>query len=193
MTSTALDVTKDYPKEIILKDGTGVTLRLLEEGDQEALFAFFNGLPEEELWFLNHDVTDPRLIDIWVKHIDQERTVSLVAVLGGRIVANALLMRKRFGAKSHIGKIRIAVDPDFRERRLGTWMLLDLITLAMAKGLRMLVMKLVEGRDAAVITGVQRLDFVQEAVLKGYLLDRAGAPQTMVIMTKRLPTDWGDF
>ena len=29
---------KDYPKEIILKDGTGVTLKPLQKGDRDLLF-----------------------------------------------------------------------------------------------------------------------------------------------------------
>ncbi len=48
---TLVNVLKDYPKEVILKDGTGVTLRPLAEGDQDALFRMFHRFPKEELWF----------------------------------------------------------------------------------------------------------------------------------------------
>lgn len=184
---------KDYPKEVILKDGAGVTLRPLQTGDEEPLFAMFGRLSEDDLWFLNHDVTDLKLIGEWISHADHEKVISIVAVLEGRIIANAALMRKRYGAKSHIGKIRISVDPDFRDRRLGTWMLLDLINLGMAIGLKTLVMRLVQDRDIAVIAGVKKLDFMEEAVLQDYVLDKEGNPHNLVIMTKRLPSEWGDF
>jgi GNAT superfamily N-acetyltransferase len=187
------EVLLDYPKEVILKDGTGLTLRPLRKGDEEALHAMFTRLPEEDLWFLNHDVSDPEMIGEWIAHLDMGRVMSIAAVLEGRIIANAVLMRKRFGAKSHIGKIRISVDPRFRDRGLATWMLLDLINLAMSLGLRMLVMRVVRERDLPVIMGIKKLGFVEEAVLCNYVLDRAGNPHDLVIMTKRLPKELDDF
>ena len=102
-------------------------------------------------------------------------------------------MMKAYGAKRHIGKIRIAVDPGMREKRLGTWMLLDLVNLAMAVGLEILVMRLIEGRDMAVIEGVKKLGFVEKAVLKDHVRDVEGNPHNLVIMTKRLQTHWDDF
>jgi hypothetical protein len=189
---TVKEMFRDYPKEVILKDGTGVTLRPLEPGDEQSLHSLFRRFNEEDRWFLNHDVTDADLIHRWVHELNQERVVSIIARLEGRIIANAVLMMKDYGAKSHIGKVRITVDPDFRERRLGTWMLLDLISLGMAVGLRMLVMRLVQDRDASLINSVRKLDFKEEAVLRDYVLDRGGGPHHLVIMTKRLPLAWDE-
>ncbi len=187
------DVTMDYPKEVILKDGTGVTLRPLKPGDENALFEMFRRFSEDELWFLNHDVSDPRLFEDWVKSLDLNRVASIVALLEGRIISNAALMVKHYGAKGHIGKVRIAVDPSFREKRLGTWMLFDLVNVAMAIGLKTVVMRLVQEKDASVMSAVRKLDFTEEAVLEDYVLDRGGNPCNLVIMTKRLPTEWDQF
>ncbi len=190
---TIESVLKDYPKEVILKDGTGVTLRPLKDGDQEALFQMFHRFPRDELWFLNHDVNDPELIDGWIRNLDLKRVVSIVAFLEGRAVANAVLMMKGYGAKKHIGKIRIAVDPALREKKLGTWMLLDLINLAMDIRLKILVMQLIEDRDISVIHGVKKLDFVERAILKDHVLDMEDYPHNLVILTKRLQTRWDDI
>ena len=181
---------KGYPKEVILKDGTGVTLRPLRVGDERLLLGMFQRLSRDDLWFLNHELTGRDLIDDWVRNLDPDRVMSIVALLEGNIIANAALMMKRYGAKSHIGKVRISVDPAFREKGLGTWMLLDLLNLAMARGLRMLVMRLVQDRDAYIFKGVRRLDFIQEALLKDHVLDREGNPHNLIIMTKRLPVEW---
>ncbi|MFH1350025.1 MAG: GNAT family N-acetyltransferase [Pseudomonadota bacterium] len=186
------ELLKDYPKEVILKDGTGVTLRPLKDGDENALFEMFRRLSADDLWFLNHDVSDPGLIADWIKNLDPNRVISIVALLEGRIVGNAVLMMKRYGAKSHIGKVRISVDPGFRDRRLGTWMLLDLVNLSMAMGLQMLVMRLVQDRDASLINGVRKLGFIKEAVLKNYLMGGEGQAHNLVIMTKRLPVECYD-
>lgn len=187
------ELLNDYPKEVILKDGTGVTLRPLKAGDESALFEMFRRLPEEDLWFLNHDVSDPELIADWINNLNPNLVISIVALLEGRIIANAALMMKRYGAKSHIGKVRISVDPVFRDRRLGTWMLLDLVNLAMAIGLQMLVMRLVQDRDASVIGSVKKLGFVEEAILKDYLMGREGQPHNLIIMTKHLPMEFYDI
>jgi len=184
------EVKRDYPKEVILKDGTGVTLRPLRSGDENALFEMFKRFSKDELWFLNHDVLEPGLFKEWVENLDLNRVFSIIALLEGRIISNAALMVKHFGAKSHIGKVRIAVDPSFREKRLGTWMLLDLVNVAMSIGLKMVVMRLVQERDASLMRAVRKLDFNQEAVLEDYVLDRSGNPCNLVIMTKRLPTEW---
>jgi len=190
---TLANVLKDYPKEVILKDGTGVTLRPLMDGDQDGLFQLFHRFPKEELWFLNHDVNNPELMDRWIRNPDGRRIVSIVALLERRVIANAVLMMKDYGAKKHIGKIRIAVDPAMREKRLGTWMLLDLINLAVAIGLKILVMRLIEDRDMDVIRGVKRLDFVERVVLEDHVLDMEENPHNLVILTKRLQTCWDDF
>ena len=102
-------------------------------------------------------------------------------------------MRTYYGSKNHIGKIRISVDPSFREKRLGTWQLLDLINLGMALGLEKLVMHLVKDRDSPVIRGVKNLDFYEEAVLKNYVKDRGGNLHDLIIMVKHLHCGWEDF
>lgn len=187
------DLFSDYPKEVILKDGTGVTLRPLRRGDDRALFEMFKRFSEDDLWFLNHDMSDPKLIAQWINDLDLNRVISIIALLEGQIIANAVLMLKLYGAKSHIGKVRVSVDPSYRDKRLGTWMLLDLINLAIAIGLKMLVMRLVQDRDAAVINGIRKLEFAEEAVLKDYLMGREEKPHNLVIMTKRLPRECYDF
>lgn len=183
---------EDYPKEVILKDGTGVTLRPLREGDEDLLFRMFNRLSEDDRWFLDHNVADFGLIDNWVKSMDPDKAHSIIAVLGGQIIALATLLRKYYGAKSHIGNIRISVDPSFRGKYLATWMLLDLINLAMAMGLETLVMQLVQDRDSSLIKSLERLEFLEKAVLKDYAKDKEGNPRNLVIMVKRLHRLWDD-
>lgn len=184
---------KDYPKEVILKDGTGVTLRPLKKGDEDLLFEMFSRLSDDDRWFLDHDVEDFRLIEGWVKNEVLDKVISTVAVLEGQIIAHATLIRKYPGAKSHTGRIRISVDPSFREKHLATWMLLDLINLAMGMGLETLTMQMVEERDSSLIRSVKKLDFSEEAVLKDYVKDRDGTPCNLVIMVKRLHRLWDDI
>jgi hypothetical protein len=190
--SERCDMLKHYPKEIILKDGSGVTLRPLQKGDEQLLWNMYKRLSEEDRWFLESDVSDFETIRHWTENNDLKRLISIVAVLEGEIIAHATLIRKYHGANSHIGKIRISVDPTFRERHLGTWILLELNNLAISMGLEILVMRLVGGRDTYVSKGIKRLDFREDAFLKDYLKDREGNPYNLVIMVKRLQGAWED-
>lgn len=183
---------EDYSKEIILKDGTGLTLRPLRQEDKDLLFRMYNELPEEDRWFLDGDVADFQLVEDWVEQADMKKVSSIVAVLEGRIIAIATLMTTRYGARSHIGKVKISVTPPFRGKNLGTWMLFELINLAISMGLETIAMRLVEGRDESVIRAAKKLDFQEEALLKDYLKDRQGNRHHLVILVKHLYLGWED-
>lgn len=181
---------EDYPKEAILKDGTGVSLRPLRQGDEDLLVEMFNRFSEGDLWFIEGDVTDPEWIESWVKNMDREKMMSIVAVLGDEIIACGTLKREHYESENHIGKVRISVAPSFREKHLATWMLLDLINSAIEAGLETLVMPLVEARDSSLIRSIEKLEFSKEAVLKNYIKDRAGSPHNLALMIKRLHQAW---
>ncbi len=181
---------EDYPKEAILKDGTGVSLRPLHQGDEGLLFEMFNRFSEGDRWFMEGNVTDSGWIENWVRNMDREKMMSIVAVLGDEIIACGTLKREHYEAENHIGKVRISVTPSFREKHLATWMLLDLINLAIEAGLETLVMPLVEDRDSPLIRSIEKLGFSKEAVLKNYIKDRAGSPHNLALMVKRLHRVW---
>lgn len=186
MNSEVPEILEDYPKEIILKDGTSITLRPVREGDETLLFSMFRRFSGQDHWLLDPNETDFGLIESWVDNMNLQKAHSIVAVLRGQIIAQGTLLREYYGAKSHIGNIRVSVDPSYREKHLATWMLLDLINLAMAAGLETLLMELVEDRDASLITSVKRLGFLETAALKDFSKDRAGNSHNLVIMAKRL-------
>lgn len=180
----------DYPKEIILKDGTGVTLRPLQPGDEMLLFQMYKDLPEDDRWFTEGDVANFHFVENWVKGSNQKTLIVIAAVLEGKIISNAVLLRELPGPRAHIGKIRISVVPSFREKNLGTWMLFDLMNMAMALRLEILVMELVEDRDTAVMHSAKRLNFFQDALLRNYVKDAQGNFRNLVIMVKRLYLGW---
>jgi RimJ/RimL family protein N-acetyltransferase len=186
---------ESYPKVIVTKDGTHAMLRPLARGDERALEAFFARIPHEERWFRRERVDDPEVIRQWMANLDYDRVLPMVAVHAGdgRIIANLSLHRRTFGCRKHIGHVRVMVDPAFRSQRLGTWMLLDMVKLAMEAGLEKLVAELVAGVEEAAIRAAARLDFFREAVLRDYVKDQDGQPRDLVIMVKTLHRDWSDF
>jgi GNAT superfamily N-acetyltransferase len=184
-----------YPKAIVTKDGTPVLLRPLKPDDEARLRAFFSRIPREELWFRREDVQDPQVIRQWIERLNCDRVLSMVAVkeTDGAIIANLSLHRRPFGCLSHIGHIRILVDPAHRSQRLGTWMLLDMVKMAADMGVEKLVSEFVAGVEEAAILAAQKMDFFKEAVLHDYVKDLAGKLHDLIIMIKTLHREWSDF
>jgi L-amino acid N-acyltransferase YncA len=180
-----------YPKEIVLKDRTEVIIRPLEEKDEPALSQFYHLISEDDRWYMRFEVMDPAVLRSWVE--GREGVFSIVAELGGDVIAHARLHTHKYGCYHHQGRLRIIVLPEFRHKRLGSWMLLDLIHLAMEKALRELRADFVVGVEDGAIETAYKLDFFKKALLEDFVIDRQGQLHDLLIMTKRLHKDWGDF
>lgn len=188
--------TSGYPKQIMLFDGQLVTVRPMEETDEKALLDFFRQLPEEDRFYLKDDVTSPDVIGHWAKNISFFRTFPLLALVDGRVVADATLHQKRPGGRRHMGEIRISVDPDYRNQGMGTKMVKELIEVAYLRRLELVTLELVEGMEAKAIGMAERLGFERRAVLTGHVKDQQGKTQDLVILelsVDRWYKEWYDF
>jgi len=181
------------PKEVVLKNGREAMIRALEPSDQQALIRFYEKVPESDRWFMRYDVLDPKTIQKWIDGIDTGTVHSLIALCDGEIVGHASLHLRQAGCTKHIGRIRIMILPEFRHMRLGTWMMLDIIKLAMDLGLEELRADFVAGIEDAAIEAAVKLDFFERAELRNYVKDSCGNLHHLVIMSKRLHKNWGDF
>jgi len=150
----------DYPKTVVLTDGTHVVLRPMTPADREAVAALPDGLPSGE-----------------GRRAPFEAVV--LACDGGRVAAVAILERGTPDA----GAISVVLDPGYRNRRLGTWMLLDCVHLAAGLGLARLEAAVRRGDDAY-LAALRRLDFVE---------DRERACESNVVLVKTLHAAWSDF
>jgi hypothetical protein len=97
-----------------LKDGTQVTLRPMTASDEEALFRFFQDLPDETLIFIRHDVKERRVIQEWAQRLDHNRVLPLLGLVGDEIVADVTLHRVPHGWKRHIGRVRVVVGTAYK-------------------------------------------------------------------------------
>lgn len=182
-----------YPKEVVLKEGKEAVIRPLEKQDESMLNRFYSEMPDSDRWFMQYDVRDPNRIKRWMDGIDETALYSIVALSADKIVGHASLHLCGFGCTRHIGSIRVMILPEFRHIRLGTWMLLDLIQLGMDKGLEELRTDLVVGMEDPAIEAAVKLDFFERGRLNNYVRDAEGRLHTLVIMTKRLHKNWGDY
>jgi RimJ/RimL family protein N-acetyltransferase len=179
----------------VTKDGTPILIRPLGRDDEQRLNDFFERVPIEERWFLRHKMDEPEVVRKCMEEVGSSHVLPMVAVRQDdqTIIANVSLHRRESACMEHLAHLRIMVDPGYRHQRVGTWMLLDVIRLAMAIGLEKLVAEFVAGVEEAAINAAHKLDFFEEAVLRDYVKDPQGNYRDLIIMVKKLHRDWSDF
>jgi 6-phosphofructokinase 1 len=153
----------DYPKTVVLKDGTHVLLRPMTATDREAVTALHDRLAPGEGRTARVETAD----------------AIVLACDAERVVAAALLERTAPDAAA----VTVVLDPAYRGRRLGTWMLLDCVHLAAGLGLARLESVAPAG-DEARLAALRRLDFVERP---------DGASASAVVFVKTLHATWTDF
>lgn len=168
-------------KEATLKDGTRVVLRPMVASDEEALYRFFQTLPDEVLIFIRHDVKDRTVIEEWTRKINYDRALPLLAVVGGEIVGDATLHRVPHGWKRHIGRVRAVVSPHYRDRGLATLLLNELVTLSSELGLEKLWAEIPLDSVGA-IHACRNAGFTCKAVIEGLVKDARNENRDVLIM-----------
>lgn len=149
-----------YPKAVVLKDGAHLDLRPLGAGEGDALAALLGRVPREERFPPDADPV-------------------ILARDDGRVVAAIGLVR----AAPETARLGVAIDPEYRGRRLGTWLLLDAVHLAAALGVERLEAP-VRVDDTAYRAALERLDFVA---------DGTGSSAAGLVLVKRVHRGWTDF
>lgn len=174
-----------YPKRVTLPSGTVVTIRPMVKEDEGKLFDFFGRVPKEDRLFLRDDVSRRDVIDAWARELDYEKVLPLVAEVGDKIVGDASLHRRKGGWTSHVGKVRIVVEKDYRGKGLGTRLIEELIDIARKAGLELLVAEVMANQTAA-IAAFKHLGFEKEAVFYNHVKDQMGKEHNLIVMIKNL-------
>lgn len=175
-----------FPKELTLRDGTKVNVRPLEPGDADKLLQFFLDLPETDRYFLKDDVTSPELVRSWTENLDYDRALPLVAMSDGSMVAEAVLVRRRGNARSHVGEVRVTVLPDFRSRGLGTAMIRHLCDIADDAGLDRVMFEIVADQEAEALKAAEWMGFLRVGTIEGGARDPNGHAHDIILLTMPL-------
>lgn len=174
-----------YPKKVILRDGAVLTLRPMTRDDEHGVSLFFSSLPEEARRYLRSDVTDRKIIARWMRELNYEKTLPIIAEHEGKIVATTTLHRQTFGWGRHVGEVRIVIAPAFQGRGLGGMLVSEICRIAAESGLKKLVARIVTAR-ADVIAAFEKSGFSRIAVLEKYVKDIHQNYADIEIMVKEL-------
>jgi L-amino acid N-acyltransferase YncA len=170
-------------------------LQPLGQSDGQALSAFFSRIPEDERFFLRDDVTSPKVIARWTTDVNYDRALPLVAIHDGRIVGEAVLLRSRHGAYRAVAGLRVTVDPEARQRGLGTALIKELCDIAADAELERVTAEFVAGVQDDAIGAAERLGFLRAATIHELLRDEHGHPHDVVVMSLPLGKwyEWWNF
>ena len=175
-------LTDSYPKTVQVGTGDEVEIQRMGPGDREAVLAFADALPEQDLLFLRIDITDPASVDAWLANIAGGAAVSIVAYADDALVGYATVERNPLRWTRRVGEIRVNVAASLRSRGLGRSLTAQIFDIARAMNLRKLVAHMTADQAGAQ-AAFKALGFVPEALLADHVEDRHGEPHDLVIMS----------
>lgn len=173
---------EQYPKSVTLPEGPTVELRLMTGADRDAVLAFARNLPQEDLMFLRVDLTQPAVVDEWVRNVEAGLSTTLLAYDDAGLAGYATVHRNPAPWTRRVGEIRVNVSPGYRGKGLGRVLTARIFDVARSLGLAKLVANMTSDQHGAQ-AAFRRLGFVPEAVLADYVEDRGGRLRDLVIMT----------
>lgn len=176
------EAASDYPRETRLPDGGSVEIRMMSAVDRDAVLAFARGLTEEDLLFLRVDLTEPAVIDAWVKNLQTGDSTSLVAYDESGVVGYATVHRNTARWTRRVGEIRVNVSSEYRSKGLGRQLISQIFDVARSFGLRKIMANMTVDQPGAQ-AAFRKLGFVPEALLADYVEDRNGVSRDLVIMS----------
>lgn len=184
---------EDYPKTIILKDNTECIFSIANRESIKSVSGLFPRISAEDLWVMTRDYTRPEAIEIFIQSFNPDENIHLLAHCNEVIVGMGSLYFSRYGARQHIGKVEVLIDEKYKQKRLGTWIILELVSIAQFLKLELLEIQLVAGKDDAAITAARRINFIPQATLKNYLQDKNGRWMDLIILLKEIHESWSDY
>lgn len=153
-------------------------IRQLEERDEPAVERFIERIPESDRTFFKEDVTDPAVVRAWAR----PGAARVLAVEGDAVIGSAAVVPLH-GWSSHVGEVRVIVDPDQRGNGIGRALAQQAVREALALGLDKIVVEVIAEQDSTVRM-FRSLGFDPEALLVDHVRDRAGELRDLMVLAQ---------
>lgn len=172
---------RGYPRAVKL-NGNTVQLTAMNAGDGAALAAFVKTLSAHDLTFVRRDITHPKVLDAWMRAVDEGGIVSLAAREGDTLVGCTAIVVDALSWSRHVGELRVLVAPEWRGRGLGRVLIQECFALALGLGLSKLTVQMTVDQTAAIAV-FEELGFRAEAVLRDQVKDRDGQLHDLALLS----------
>jgi L-amino acid N-acyltransferase YncA len=171
----------DFPMRFSLK-GRTVVLRPLAAEDRGPMITFAGALPEEDLLFLDRDITQPAEVDAWIQDTLEGRLVTLLAWEDGAVVAYATFSHGSARWMRHVAELRVVVAQSAREIGIGRLLLELAFEMVLDVAVTKVVARMTPEQTAA-LKLFQRLGFAEEAILRDHALDANGLTHDLLVLS----------
>ena len=155
-----------------------MAIRALEARDEQAVDRFLERIPEGDRTFFKEDVDDPDVRAAWVR--PGTRDARLLAFDGDEVVGYGAVVPLQ-GWSSHVGEVRLIVDPGNRRRGIGRALARQAVIEALGLGLGKMVVEVVADEDST-ISMFRSHGFEPEALLKDHVRDQKGELRDLMIL-----------
>jgi L-amino acid N-acyltransferase YncA len=172
---------RTYPWSTKLKNRQ-VTLRIMERKDKDAALKFVQSLPEKDLLFLSLDITDQNTLEGWLKSMENNKTLTVIAEIDGNFVGYGSLVYNQLVWTRHMGEIHLLVSPDCRGMGLGKLLVNEVFMLAHDIGLSKMVAHMAADQKGAVQV-FEHLGFKPSALLADYVIDKKDRTHDLIVMS----------
>jgi ribosomal protein S18 acetylase RimI-like enzyme len=154
---------------------------------EAALARFFARIPEADRTFLKEDVDDPAVVTAWAR----PGTARVIALDGGEVVGSVAVVPLH-GWSSHVGEIRLVVDPARRGQGIGRELARQAVHDAVELRLSKLVVEVIA--DQTALIGMFRaLGFEGEALLTDHVRDRAGTIRDLLVLANDVESQFASM
>lgn len=151
-------------------------IRQLEARDQAAVERFLQRIPEGDRTFFKEDVDDPEVVAAWVR----PGTARSLAVDGDDVLGYVAVVPLQ-GWSSHVGEVRVIVDPAHRGQGIGGALARHAVLEALNLGLTKMVVEVVAAEHAT-IAMFRSYGFDPEALLEDHVRDQNGDLHDLMIL-----------
>jgi RimJ/RimL family protein N-acetyltransferase len=158
----------------------------LEPGHLGALRTFLDALPDGDVTFIKEDVRDPAVAESWVR---SERARWSVVLDESGAVLGVVSVRPLVGWSSHVGELRLVVDPRHRGQGVGRALARHALRDALELGLQKIVVEVVAEQEGA-IQMFSDLGFRGEALLTDHIRDRSGELRDLLVLAHDADDQW---
>jgi L-amino acid N-acyltransferase YncA len=162
-------------------------IRHVESGDRDALARFLERVPEADRTFFKEDVADPAVVDRWL----EPGPARTIAVEDGEVVG-WLSVVPLHGWSSHVGEVRLIVDPAHRGRGIGRSLARRAVLEALELGLTKTVVEVIAVQESTVAM-FRSLGFDPEALLTDHVRDRGGELRDLMVLSHSVEEQWSSM
>ena len=155
-----------------------IDVRPISAPDVGALRDFFARVPDGDRTFFREDVLEPGVIEGWIGLGNGER---VVAVADATVVGYLALL-PGVGWSSHVGEMRLVIDPSHRRQGIGRQLARRAVVDAMSLGLTKLVVEVVAEQEPTVAM-FTALGFEAEGLLRDHVSSQHGERHDLLILS----------